>query len=260
MNKFDIRIIFLFFFTLDVLSENIGQPGELFPVKVNKGIFTSSNGLIKIDNSYYKLVPLSFSKQGQYVMFEDTKIFIQNKDFGESRITITNNALVNLSDEDKDRTIRESKLINKALQTYSKKMKPTFSFISPVDGIISSRYGKKRFINNSPRSPHLALDIAAPEGTKVLSPEDGKVILIGNFFYSGNYLIIDHGQGLLSSYSHLSSISVSEDDILEQGQEIGKVGSTGRVTGPHLHWTVYYEKVRINPESLLKDNYLEALL
>ena len=114
-------------------------------------------------------------------MFQDTKIFIQNKDFGESRITITNNALVNLSDEDKDRTIRESKIINKALQTYSKKMKPTFSFISPVDGIISSRYGKKRFINNSPRSPHLALDIAAPEGTKVLSPEDGKVILIGNF-------------------------------------------------------------------------------
>ncbi len=223
MNKFDIRIIFLFFFTLDVLSGNIGQPGELFPIKVNKGIFTSSNGLIKIDNSYY-------------------------------------NALVNLSDEDKDRTIRESKIINKALQTYSKKMKPTFSFISPVDGIISSRYGKKRFINNSPRSPHLALDIAAPEGTKVLSPEDGKVILIGNFFYSGNYLIIDHGQGLLSSYSHLSSISVSEDDILKQGQEIGKVGSTGRVTGPHLHWTVYYEKVRINPESLLKDNYLEALL
>ena len=133
-------------------------------------------------------------------MFEDTKIFIQNKDFGESRITITNNALVNLSDEDKDRTIRESKIINKALQTYSKKMKPTFSFISPVDGIISSRYGKKRFINNSPRSPHLALDIAAPEGTKVLSPEDGKVILIGNFFYSGNYLIIDHGP---VSYTHL---------------------------------------------------------
>ena len=188
------------------------------------------------------------------------EVFIQNKDFGESRITITNNALVNLSNEDKDRTIRESKIINKALQTYSKKMKPSFSFISPVDGIISSRYGKKRFINNSPRSPHLALDIAAPEGTKVLSPEDGKVILIGNFFYSGNYLIIDHGQGLLSSYSHLSSISVSEDDIVKQGQEIGKVGSTGRVTGPHLHWTVYYEKVRINPESLLKDNYLEALL
>ena len=136
-------------------------------------------------------------------MFEDTKIFIQNKDFGESRITITNNALVNLSDEDKDRTIRESKIINKALQTYSKKMNPTFSFISPVDGIISSRYGKKRFINNSPRSPHLALDIAAPEGTKVLSPEDGKVILIGNFFYSGNFLIIDHGQGLLLSLIHI---------------------------------------------------------
>ena len=138
-------------------------------------------------------------------------------------------------------------------------MKPTFSFISPVDGIISSRYGKKRFINNSPRSPHLALDIAAPEGTKVLSPEDGKVILIGNFFYSGNYLIIDHGQGLLSSYSHLSSISVSEDDILKQGQEIGKVGSTGRVTGPHLHWSVLMNNTYVDPEMLLNKRIINNL-
>ena len=79
-------------------------------------------------------------------------------------------------------------------------------------------------------------------------------------FYSGNFIVIDHGRGLISSYSHLSSVSVSEGDILNKGQKIGEVGSTGRVTGPHLHWTVYYEKVRINPESLIKDGYLKTLL
>ena len=73
-------------------------------------------------------------------------------------------------------------------------------------------------------------------------------------------MILDHGYGLLTSYSHLSVIEVSEGQLVKQGQKIGEVGATGRVTGPHLHWTVYYEKVRINPESLLKDNYLEALL
>ena len=130
----------------------------------------------------------------------------------------------------------------------------------PVVGIISSRYGKKRFINDEPRSPHLALDIAAPEGTKIVSPSEGKIILIGNFFYAGNYVIIDHGYGLMSSYSHLSKIDVKVDQIINKGQKIGEVGSTGRVTGPHLHWSVYLDNTRINPESIIKDNFLESIL
>ena len=260
VNNYFFKSIILFFLSFNLLSETIGQPGELFAVKVDLDSSDETIGFIKIDNNFYKLVPLAFSKQGEYVEFNDSRIFIQSKNFGESRITITNNALVNLSDQDRERTIKESAIIKKALQTYSKEIIPKFNFISPVQGIISSRYGKKRFINESPRSPHLALDIAAPEGTKVLAPEDGKIILIGNFFYSGNFIVIDHGQGLISSYSHLSSVSVSEGDLLMRGEKIGEVGSTGRVTGPHLHWTVYYEKVRINPESLLKDNYLDTLL
>ena len=124
----------------------------------------------------------------------------------------------------------------------------------------SSRYCKKRFINNSPRSPHLALDIAAPEWSPIIAPAYGKVILTGNFFYGGNYIILDNGYGMLSSYSNLSEILVKKGDILNQSDLIGKVGSTGRVTGPHLHWTVYLNEIRINPESLLKDNYLNTLL
>jgi murein DD-endopeptidase MepM/ murein hydrolase activator NlpD len=138
-------------------------------------------------------------------------------------------------------------------------LKPSLKFISPVKGIISSRYGKQRYINEKPRSPHLALDIAAAEGTSIVAPSPGRVILIGDFFYSGNYLILDHGNGLLSSYSHMSLVHVNEGEFINQGDVIGEVGSTGRVTGPHLHWSVYLSKIRINPESLIQENYLETL-
>ena len=260
MNKSFLVISLITLLCFEVIAESVGQPGEIFPVMVENKSTDNHMGLVEINGNFYKQVPLSFSKQGKYIVFNDTRIFIQAQDFGESRITITNDSLVNLNDQDRERTIKESAMIQKALKSYSKDMLSSFNFINPVEGIISSRYGKKRFINGSPRSPHLALDIAAPEGTKIISPENGKVILVGDFFYSGKYVIIDHGHGLLSSYSHMSKVSVSKNDIVMKGQKIGEVGSTGRVTGPHLHWTVYYENVRINPESLLKENYLESLL
>ena len=167
--------------------------------------------------------------------------------------------MVNLSKEDSERVFKESRLISNALKTYSQIYKSKLDFLKPVDGVISSRYGKKRFINELPRSPHLALDIAAPTGTTIIAPAYGKVILTGNFFYSGNYLILDHGYGLLTSYSHLSVIEVSEGQLVKQGQKIGEVGATGRVTGPHLHWTVYLNGTRINPESIIKENFLESI-
>jgi murein DD-endopeptidase MepM/ murein hydrolase activator NlpD len=167
--------------------------------------------------------------------------------------------MVDLSEKDAERTFKESQQIKQALNTYSIDLQPSLQFITPVKGIISSRYGKQRYINEKPRSPHLALDIAAAEGTSIIAPSSGRVILVGDFFYSGNYLILDHGNGLLSSYSHMSLIHVKLGDFVNKGDEIGKVGSTGRVTGPHLHWSVYLSKNRINPESLLQENFLDTL-
>ena len=240
-------------------AERFGDPGEIIAIKASYAD-TDEHLTIEIDGSLYKLIPLPYEKQNDSIHIEEQKIFINPKDFGESRITIENNSMVNLSKEDSDRAFREFKMIQKALNTFSKILKPDLNFINPVEGVISSRYGKKRFINNQPRSPHLSLDIAAAEGTKIISPSKGKVILVGDFFYAGNYIIIDHGFGLISSYSHLSSVQVSENQLIEKGQKIGEVGSTGRVTGPHLHWTVYLNKVRVNPESILKKNFLESLL
>jgi murein DD-endopeptidase MepM/ murein hydrolase activator NlpD len=206
------------------------------------------------------MIALPYYKQGQFIKFNDRTILINEKDFGESRISIKNTSMVDLSPEDSLRALEESKIINNALKIYSTENKSNLNFIKPVEGIISSRYGKKRYINESPRSPHLALDIAAPKGTDVIAPENGKVILIGEFFYSGNYLILDHGYGLLSSYSHLSKIDVTVNQFIEQGKKLGEIGATGRVTGPHLHWSVYLNNTRINPESIIKKNFLESLL
>ena len=249
----------LLLISLNLLGNYSGDPGEIFAIKLNQDESSSSHLIVEKDGHRYAMIALPYDKQGQFIKFNDRVILINKKDFGESRITIKNTSMVDLSPEDSIRASEESKIINKALKNYSTEIKSYLNFIKPVKGIISSRYGKKRYINESPRSPHLALDIAAPMGTEVIAPENGKVILIGEFFYSGNYLILDHGYGLLSSYSHLSKIDVSVNQFIEQGKKLGEIGATGRVTGPHLHWSVYLNNTKINPESIIKKNFLESL-
>ena len=236
-----------------------GNPGEVFPILVKPNI-AHKNFTVEIDGSHYELVALPFSKQGEYIEVGDKNIYIIEKDFGESRITIQDSSKVTLSNKDAQRAYKESQLIKKAISKYSTQFKSNFKFLKPVDGLISSRYGKKRYINEFPRSPHLALDIAAPTGTKIISPEFGEIVLIGDFFYSGNYVVIDHGHGLITSYSHLSEVFVKEGQFIDKGQKIGEVGSTGRVTGPHLHWTVYLNQIRINPEIMIDEDYLDSIL
>jgi len=127
-------------------------------------------------------------------------------------------------------------------------------FVRPVKGgRISSKFGSQRILNGVPKSPHNGLDIALPTGTKVRAMTDGRVILTANnFYYSGNFVLIDHGQGLTSTYLHLRKILVKEGDFVRKGEIIGEVGSTGRATGPHLHWGVMWYKKRIDPNEVLK--------
>ena len=257
LKNFGICYVCLISFSIN--AERFGDPGEIIAIKASSDDIDKYL-TVEINESLYKLIPLPFDKQNESIYVNNEKININQKDFGESRITIENNSMVNLSKEDSDRAFKESKIIQKALSNYSKFLVPDLNFINPVEGVISSRYGKKRYINNQPRSPHLSLDIAAAEGTKIISPSKGEVILVGDFFYSGNFIVIDHGFGLISTYSHLSSVLVKENEFIKKGQKIGEVGSTGRVTGPHLHWTVYLNKVRINPESIIQENFLESLL
>ena len=253
--------ILIFFISLGLKSEIVVDPGEMVAIKLSTcpDIKKEKVFLYTFNKTEYAVIPSPFSKNSRLIDNYCVPIKINKKDFGESRITILDESKVNLSEEDSQRAYKESQLIRSSLNSYSINIKPSLKFIIPVNGIISSRYGKQRYINDQPRSPHLALDIAAAEGTKIIAPASGKVILVGNFFYSGNFLILDHGFGLLSSYSHMSKVNVKTNDYLNQGDIIGEVGSTGRVTGPHLHWTVYLSKERINPESLLAENFEENL-
>ena len=128
-------------------------------------------------------------------------------------------------------------------------------FILPVEGRISGEFGNQRVFNGIPKSPHSGTDIAAPEGTPIKAAGNGKVILNGkDYFYTGNMVIIDHGQGLQTIYAHMKESKVKVGDEVKKGQIIGLVGHTGRATGPHLHWGASLNNVRFRPHSLLNIN------
>lgn len=128
-------------------------------------------------------------------------------------------------------------------------------FIEPVKGRISGLFGGQRIMNSVKRNPHGGTDIAAPEGTPVKAAASGIVMLSApDLFYSGNVVVIDHGHGLQTIYAHLKEYDVKKGDKVKQGDIIGKVGKTGRVTGPHLHWGASLRGTRFNPYSLLNIN------
>ncbi len=125
------------------------------------------------------------------------------------------------------------------------------SFELPTDGRVNPNFGRRRVFNDQPRSPHSGVDISSPHGTPVRASNSGRVVLIRGLYYAGNTIIIDHGLGVFSVYLHLSRMSVEEGSLVHKGDLIGEVGATGRVTGPHLHWSVRILDSRVDPLSLL---------
>ena len=169
------------------------------------------------------------------------------KDYATQHITLKNKRMVNPYAKDLERIRKEKKIILKALATWSDKPNVQTQFILPVDGELGSPFGLRRFFNGEPRRPHSGLDIAAPEGTLIRSPADGVVVNTGDYFFNGNSVFVDHGQGLVTMFCHLSDIDVQTGTVVKQGDVLGKVGMTGRVTGPHLHWSVSLNNTRVEP-------------
>ena len=147
---------------------------------------------------------------------------------------------------------REGALINAARSRDSDTMAFVNGFILPASGRISGHYGSQRILNGEPRRPHLGLDIAAPVGTPVHAAAAGEIVLAeADLFYTGGTVAIDHGHGLTTIYSHMTSVDVNVGDSVVQGAPIGAIGATGRATGPHLDWRINWFNVRLDPELVL---------
>ena len=211
--------------------------------------------LCEKDGEKSLLFPVSLdTKAGDYFVYRrlggrKEKMFrvrIEEKRYAEQRLIIKNRRKVNPAPRDMRRIGAESKRKRKDKAFRTERI-PDIDFIPPVKGEISSPFGLRRFFNGQPRSPHKGIDIAAPEGRAVVAVSDGYVVDAGDFFFSGNLVFIEHGQGLMTLYAHLSRIDVEPGQRVRKGQRIGLVGKTGRVTGPHLHFSVLIDGVYVDP-------------
>jgi murein DD-endopeptidase MepM/ murein hydrolase activator NlpD len=170
--------------------------------------------------------------------------------YAEQRLSVAP-AKVDLSAEDLARHEAERARQAQVVATFSAEPPTTLRLLQPTDGPRSGSFGKRRFFNNQPRSPHSGMDIAAPVGTPVRAPAAGTVIDVGDYFFNGNTVWIDHGGGLLSMLCHLSTTGVQPGERVAAGQVVGGVGATGRVTGPHLHWSLSLNRAMVDPELFL---------
>ena len=159
---------------------------------------------------------------------------------------------VDLDEKATARWKAEQEQVRKALAEESAMRLWQAGFVEPVHGKRTGIFGSVRIMNGQPRNPHNGEDIGAPMGTDVLASNDGVVRLVVDHIFSGRGVFVDHGLGLYSMYFHLSEALVNEGDLVKAGQVIGKVGATGRATGPHLHWGMKVNGARVNPYALLE--------
>jgi len=168
-----------------------------------------------------------------------------------TRTLSVDEAFVNPPAEMQARIQREAVELQRIWKTSSPERLWSGAFVRPVPGQAVSRFGTRSVFNGQPRSPHGGADFMSPSGTPIHAPSGGRVVLARELYFSGNTVVIDHGLGLYSLMAHLSAIDVHDGDRVSVDQVVGRVGATGRVTGPHLHWAVRAGNARVDPLSVL---------
>jgi len=220
-------------------------------VKKNETGWQAFVGLpLKIKPGEHKISIFNNEGNKKYKTF-----LVADKDYETRHITIKNKRMVSPTKKDIERHYKEKPLMVAALKKWSENNNVQTNFILPVEGRLSSIFGLKRIYNKQKRiRRHTGLDIAAPQGTKIISPAKGTVIRTGSYFFTGNTVFIDHGQGLVTMYCHLNKTRVKAGQQLIQGESIGTVGMTGRVSGAHLHWVVSLNNTKVDPKLFIPRN------
>jgi murein DD-endopeptidase MepM/ murein hydrolase activator NlpD len=228
--------------------------GRSFRLNVDSGTQNWS-GLVGIDlttkpgNYSIKIKAVSANGSARYL--DALRLEIHAKEFPTRELTV-DNKYVEPSSEALKRIREESSLVSKILAGVTSQKHWQGEFGRPVPGEASSSFGKRSILNGKPRSPHSGTDFRASEGIPVQAPNRGQIVLAKDLYFAGNTIIVDHGQGLYSYFAHLSSFEVKEGDFVDRSDIIGRVGATGRVTGPHLHWAVRLVRARVDPLSLME--------
>jgi murein DD-endopeptidase MepM/ murein hydrolase activator NlpD len=181
---------------------------------------------------------------------ESALIRVGTKSYRDQHLTIPPER-ADLSAAELEQFEREREHLVKLLRTFTDIAPATLHLVAPARGRRTGSFGLRRYINGSPRAPHSGLDIAAPAGTRVVAAAAGRVIDTGRYFFLGETIVLDHGEGLISLYAHLRRAHVRTDEAVAAGALIGEVGATGRATGPHLHFAVYLNGAAVDPSLLL---------
>ena len=190
---------------------------------------------------------LEFPPNGEKKKLE---IEVKEKDYGIRRLTLPKR-MVDLDAKTLKRVKKESRIMRRLWDAPPSSPYWTGPFERPIPGDVVGPFGRKSIINNQPRAPHSGVDLRAEKGTPIKAINQGMVIFTGSHFFTGKTIVMDHGGGIQSMYFHLEEILIEQGSVIEQGQVIGLVGSTGRATGPHLHWGIRINGARVNPLKLV---------
>jgi len=243
---------------LVTVNKALSVEGEFFDRKIlfkkvgNEWEGIAGVDLLKKPGSYDLIVKIK-DESGEVHNFGKKIVVLERKFFVQS-FTVSKR-YDSLSKVDLDRIGKEAKLI-RALFKLNTPILWKGKFLHPLGkkfyGVKGNRFGARRIINGVSRKPHSGVDYPAAKGTPVFAPNDGKVVLQGNHFFAGNSVFINHGGGLISMYFHFSKIDVKDGQFVKKGDKIGEVGATGRVTGPHLHFGIYWLGIRVDPDKILE--------